>query len=807
MSCFRWLLLGLGLVVSGGALAGADLVEPGELPKLRADQGFLLLAVDTPMKMHSATVNEPGRILGAANLRKLEAGSTHALYLVDAGRLAWTEVRPYFNWKLKLTDSESFSFEVRPGVINYPGDLVVDTKGPWVSDLGLYNRSLPALQWLQTHHPQLLAAHELQYRGHYPDPYPAWYLTLPRPADGISAPAVPQASFAVGALSPELLWQPTSLRSLSLSPDGRFLALHLRPDPQQDRWQIDIIDLAAGQRRQLATSVFPYTELTWSGSDRLVLESGPLLQAVVEVIAMQSAADGTVSYQHVRVARRGSLIHPLPNEPERILFASQARRGELMVHKVDISSQERTDAFHGGLTDRLNRGVRGDRLWLADGSGRLRLALAEEDEEMVWLYGADGEFQRLPDFQDPGFEPHGLSADGSRIFGLSDYQREQRELVELDPASGAIVATLFARPGVDVSEPILGADGQPIGASYYREGRLVSEYFDQRQAQWAQRLQKAFPGTSIDLAAGSADGATQLIWVDASDRPPQLFHFDRKQRTASLVLDRMPQLGDRAWVPTAAMQIEVEGGPIEAFLTLPEGDAPRPLVVFPHGGPIGIADDRHFNPEVQLLAAEGYAVLQVNFRGSTGYGRAFREAGHRNLGKLIEDDIDAAIVHALAHYPLDAQRLCIIGTSYGGYSALISAVRWPDRFRCAVSMAGVSDRLLRFTASDNTQSAEGRSRMVEVFGDPLAESEDLRQHSPLYQHQALTLPILLAHAQRDRRVDPEHTRRLQHALTSAGRPPAVLYLEDEGHVLSRHESQRKLWSAVVGFLREHLSQD
>ncbi|MCB1643119.1 MAG: S9 family peptidase [Xanthomonadales bacterium] len=799
----RWLLL-IGVFLWAAPLARAsDRVDPGDRVQLREQQGLLLLAVDSPIKLYSATLNHPGKVLGPVVLRKLEPGRQHALYVVDAGRYMWQSVKPIANWRLNLISEDTFAFDVRPGVINYPGDLVIDMSGGWISDLGLYDRALPAIDWLQAQHADVLEQYPLQYTGHYPDPFPDYYRELKGKAEPDVVAPTP-ATFTEAALSPEQLWRDEPLRGLSLSPDGRFLVLHLRPEPDEQQWQIDLIDLQAGQRRMLARSVLPYRQIDWSGSRRLLLESGPKHEAVVEVIVIDTDA-AEVNYDHIRLARRGSIVHALPAEPDEILLSSLTRRGELMVHRIDISSQARVDAFHGGFANRLNRGVEQDRQWLADAEGRLRLALAEGEESMHWMYGIDGEFKQLPEFEDPSFMPISLSSDASRILGLSDFQREQRDLVEIEAATGRIVETLYSSPGVDVNAAIQDADGQPIGVSYYRQGRLVSEYFDQRQGAWARRLQQAFPDQSIDVAAGSADGATQLIWVDASDKPPQLYHFDRQQRTASLVLERMPQLAERAFVSTQALQIAVADASIEAFLTLPAGEQPRPLVVYPHGGPIGIADNRHFSPDVQLLAAEGFAVLQVNFRGSEGYGRAFREAGHRRLGREIEDDIDAAIQYALANHPLDGDRICVIGSSYGGYSALIAAVRWPERFRCVVSIAGVTDRLLRFTASDGAQTEEGRSKLVEILGDPDSELEQLRENSPLYRYEQLRTPVLLVHGRRDRRVDAEHSIRLQRLLTLDGRPPAALYFDEEGHGLAEPEHEQQQWATVVGFLRQHLA--
>lgn len=227
-------------------------------------------------------------------------------------------------------------------------------------------------------------------------------------------------------------------------------------------------------------------------------------------------------------------------------------------------------------------------------------------------------------------------------------------------------------------------------------------------------------------------------------------------------------------------------------------------MVFPHGGPIGVSDTLHFNRDVQFLASQGYAVLQVNFRGSDGYGKSFREAGHRNYGRLIEDDIDAALRSALASFPLDESRMCVVGASYGGYSALVSTLRWPGRFRCAVSLSGLSDRVLFFTASDGARSAEARPQLEKIMGDPRKDLTEMQATSPLYHVRELTVPVMLVHGREDVRVDFEHTRRLVRMLNLEGRPPVVLAFPGMGHGFDDAVALDITWTGIAGFLQQYL---
>ena len=317
----------------------------------------------------------------------------------------------------------------------------------------------------------------------------------------------------------------------------------------------------------------------------------------------------------------------------------------------------------------------------------------------------------------------------------------------------------------------------------YESGRLVSDFFDGHDRAIGARLREAFPDRAAVVLDRSDDGQRMLRWVDGSDQPPKLYYLDTGKRQAQLIDEAMPGLDGQTFAPTQLLRVPRAGAqPIDAFLTLPPGQGKRPLVVMAHGGPVGVADRLHFDREVQFLASLGFAVLQVNFRGSDGYGRAFREAARNQFGTGIEDDIDAALQLALANDPLDDKRMCMVGASYGGYSALVSALRWPGRFRCVVSIAGVSDRVLFFTASDGGRSADGRANMERWIGDPRKDLDQMVKTSPLYHYEQLTLPLMLVHGREDLRVDFEHTRRLVRLLNLANRTPVVQAFADEGTV-------------------------
>lgn len=802
------------MVFAGSAEARLRAVAPGQVPELRENEGLVLVAIDTNVDLYRARLMRNGQLFGSGSMDDLKEGHNYALYIATAGDYEWVDLWPVRQLRYTLRKDPEFRFSVQPGTITYPGDLLFRPSSLWRAQMLVYNRGLAAMDWLDENHPLLLERHGMVYSGHYPDPFPAFYLgsrgeeATSRPASGATFRAPPSPGEL--PLPVETLFRPDRIVSVELNPRGDLLAIHVREN--EDEWAIELVDLRAGTLTVMATSVRRFVRMEWSGNDRLLVTAHPFRQVpIVSVIRIEEDADGRRGFSAKRLPV-GMVVSALPNDPDHILYASRLRRnssgtgGHMMVHRMDISSDEAIDGFRSTLNTRLNGGLRDDSHWLLDGEGRLRAAVVQRDDEYVLVHGEGHDFQDVMKLSgDRDLDPVGLSHDASRIYGITDRDREQRELVAFDVASRQITQTLFSREGSDVVGVVFDDRQEPIGVSYYEGGRLVSEYFTEADNALEQRLRQAFPGRTVAMAARSSDRQQVILWVDGGDQPLQLFHVDVGQGRASLVADDLPWLEDVEFAPTEVVSFTAADGlAMEAFLTVPRMPGKRPLIVFPHGGPIGVADTLHFDREVQFLASLGYAVLRVNFRGSAGYGRAFREAGMRNYGTLIEDDIDAAMQHVLARFPLDESRMCALGTSYGGYSALISSIRWPDRFRCAVSIAGVSDRILFYTASDSGRSERGRATLERVIGNPRTDEEAMQATSPLYHIDKLTVPVMLVHGREDRRVDFEHSYRLLRLLEMAGRTPVGLVFDDEGHGFRDIDNVHALWSGVAGFLREHL---
>jgi dipeptidyl aminopeptidase/acylaminoacyl peptidase len=247
-----------------------------------------------------------------------------------------------------------------------------------------------------------------------------------------------------------------------------------------------------------------------------------------------------------------------------------------------------------------------------------------------------------------------------------------------------------------------------------------------------------------------------------------------------------------------------DGLTIHGYVTAPLGSESRPLptVVLVHGGPHGPRDNWGFDPSVQALATHGYAVLQINFRGSGGYGQAFERAGYRNWGTTMQDDLTDGVRWAIEQNITDPARICIFGGSYGGYAALMSPVREPGLYRCAVGYVGVYSLPMMFDKGDVPRSPAGRAFQQRILPETEAEQ---RAQSPAYNVDKLNLPIMLVHGGKDQRVPIDQMEFLIKQLRAVGKPPErVLVKPKEGHGFQIPENNVELFSSMLEFFDAHI---
>jgi len=315
-------------------------------------------------------------------------------------------------------------------------------------------------------------------------------------------------------------------------------------------------------------------------------------------------------------------------------------------------------------------------------------------------------------------------------------------------------------------------------------------------------LQAAYPDERVRILSRTADDRLAVATISSDRDPGRFLLVDVEKLRCEPIVEARPWVKPEQMAPMSAFHMPASDGVrIHGFFTLPpdvaQGTA-APLVVIPHGGPHGARDTWSFDPEVQLLASHGFAVLQVNYRGSGGYGRSYMEAGYRHWGDRVVQDIVDATRWMVAKGLADPKRACIYGGSFGGYAALQATILAPDLFRCAVGYAGVYDLSLMEKVGDIPETRLGRGYVRTAVGD---NPSALRSASPVYNAEKIKARVLLIHGEEDRRVPIEHAEALRDALTAKGNPPDWLVEAHEGHGFYAEGARERMYKRLVDFLK------
>ncbi len=242
-----------------------------------------------------------------------------------------------------------------------------------------------------------------------------------------------------------------------------------------------------------------------------------------------------------------------------------------------------------------------------------------------------------------------------------------------------------------------------------------------------------------------------------------------------------------------------DGVVLHGYLTKPAAPAGKklPLIVLPHGGPHGVHDTWGWDREVQYLAYHGYAVLQVNYRGSNGYGQKFQDLGYRNWGTTMQDDLADSVQWAEQQQNIDPARVCTYGASYGGYAALENVIRYPALYKCAIGYVGVYDLTLQAKYSDTRRSASGRNYLDIVLGD---DKQELEKYSPAYNADKIQVPVFIAYGGKDQRVVPENAKELMAAMDKIGKHYDSMFEPYEAHGFIKPEHKYELYTRILQFL-------
>jgi dienelactone hydrolase len=370
---------------------------------------------------------------------------------------------------------------------------------------------------------------------------------------------------------------------------------------------------------------------------------------------------------------------------------------------------------------------------------------------------------------------------------------------------GGVGRALFADPQYDVDEVVTDRSGTRVTGVRFADDRMRTHYFDPAMQKIQNQLEAALPGQSIRILSQDASGAAYAVQADGPRNPPVLAIFRPATRQLSITLDAYPllqsaDLGEMKPYPYKSR----DGLDIHAYLTLPPGRDPHklPTVILAHGGPES-RDLLHFDWMAQFLASRGYAVLQPNFRGSSGYGARFVRAGDGEWANKVQFDVQDGVKKLIDDGIADAKRICIVGASYGGYMALAGATFSPDLYACAVSYAGISD-IPRILYTGTRFKSEAITVWEKRIGASRTDTDKLYPQSPAKHADAVKIPILLIHSTKDVTVPIEQSEIEEAALKRFGKPVEFVKLDGDDHYLSFSGTRIRMLTEVEKFLGAHI---
>lgn len=452
------------------------------------------------------------------------------------------------------------------------------------------------------------------------------------------------------------------------------------------------------------------------------------------------------------------------------------------------------------------------RQWVASAAGEVVLTLGSDENGAFLLRRVEGSerWQTVCEYEfGEVARPLFFSGDETRLFVSSNAGRDTAALCRLDLETGE-ETIVFEDQRMDVERASYSPNRDVLEYAEYEADGPKYRFFDTVTRDRFDFAREALAGagvTNVDVAVCSRSADENKWIVHAGRRNWRgVYYFVDHPAGAVAELGRVrPGLPDILTSVTESIRFRARDGlRIPGYLTVPSSRRSRrlPLVVLLHGGPWR-RDSAVFNAEVEFLASRGYGVLRVNYRGSRGFGRRFLEAGFRQWGLRIQDDITDAVLWAIETGVADPGRVGVYGSSFGGYAALCGLAKTPELYACGACFAGISN-LLTWLGDDRSRWGPYGSFVRDVIGDPLEDEARLRLGSPLYFADRIRAPLLLGHGKRDPRVPVEETRQLVEQLRRSGRCVTSFVVAEEGHGLQSEESRFGFYDKLETFLRENL---
>jgi dipeptidyl aminopeptidase/acylaminoacyl peptidase len=584
----------------------------------------------------------------------------------------------------------------------------------------------------------------------------------------------------------------------SISPNGKYLALL---EPWNNRLNVWVEPVEGGEAKRLTSiSDRDISGVSWKGNDVVLFakdNAGDENYHLYSVDRDGKNERDLTPFPDVRV----TMVDDLEDNPTDVIIQTNQRDKQIFdAYRLNVITGKITLAAQnpGNIQQ-----------WITDWEGKIRAATTTDGVNTSLLYRKTEQSPwktiLTTNFKE-SFDPEFFSFDNQHLFGVSNIGRDKAAAVEFDPETAKEVRVIYENPDADVGRLAYSRKRKVLTLATYKTWKQQIVFFDRTTEDAYKYLEQQLPGFDV-ARVGSDKEENRFVVVLTGDRTLGSYYlYDVESKDIRKLADLGPWLHADQLAEMKPIEYQSRDGlTIHGYLTLPKGRDPKklPVVINPHGGPWA-RDDWEFNPEVQFLANRGYAVLQMNFRGSTGYGRKFFEASFKQWGGTMQDDITDGVNWIIRQGIADPKRVAIYGGSYGGYAVLEALVKTPDLYAAGVDYVGVSN-LFTFMNTIPPYWKPQLEMMHEMVGDPAKDKDWFQEHSPALNAGKIRTPLFVAQGEKDPRVNINESNQIVDALKKRGVTVEYLVKPNEGHGFQNEENRFAFYAAMEKFLDEHLN--
>jgi dipeptidyl aminopeptidase/acylaminoacyl peptidase len=592
-------------------------------------------------------------------------------------------------------------------------------------------------------------------------------------------------------ISTEEFFRNPEQTNFQLSPCGDYFT-YLKP--VNKRMNIFIENLKDSSTSQLTNSEFDIISYFWANSSKilyLVDETGGENYKLFSINLKENKVEDISPKDSASVY----IIDPLVEIEDELIVGLNQRDPKIFdVYRLNLKNNKYTLVAEnpGNITK-----------WLTDNNGKIRAALQTDGVNTGLLYrdNENEEFRLIErsNFRET-FVPVMFTFDNKNLYIKSNRYRDKIALIIYDPINKKEIETVFQNSEVDLDNAIISTKKEKVLGVTYTTYKKNYKFFDKERADVQNYLENNFPNYLVNIVSTNSDETKYLVRVSSDKSHSSYYYFNKESKIVRKLADESPWLNEKDMSSMKPITYKSRDGlTIHGYLTLPKGyDAEDlPIIVYPHGGP-WLRNVWGFDPVVQLFANRGYAVLQMNYRGSTGYGKEFWEKGFKEWGRNIQNDIADGVDWLIKQEIADPEKIGIFGYSFGGYSSLMNVSIYPDKYKFAVSLNGIVD-FADLINSVPPYWEPFKEMIYEMVANPNTDSLMIAAYSPTEISDSVKVPVLIAQGKNDTRVKPISVDRYVANLKSNGVYVKYIFMEDEGHSIIKEENRIKFYKETESF--------